>query len=546
MKINSLFYCAALAAVAALGSCKKGDLNGPTENLGNFTDTAGTLKSLANFPIGMAMLYDLSNSNPQYFNTAKREVSWITFENELKNESVVGAGNVYNFTTADAFYNKAIAAGFQVYGHTLVWHSQQRASYYNTLTGTGAPVAVNLVANPSFETAGSGKLFANWTDLNHSNGTFSVGTGSANVHGGTQSLIATTTAGGNNYNTQIITDAIPVTAGKAYNVTYWIRGNATGSIQFEIRSSTGATDYQNGRAVTTAWSQVSYQYTAPAGATTMQIAYDLGGNANVFYIDDVSVTDATIVPGPDKAQITAAVDAAMQNHINTVVTHYKGKIKAWDVVNEPFTDAGALRNNANTNTPAANNVFVWQEYLGEAYAEKAFRYANAADPAAELYMNDYNLETAPAKLTAFVNLAKKLKAAGVPIAGVGTQLHVAYNTPQAGIDDMFRQLAGTGLKVRITEMDVRANIKDIPAYTLTQYDAAYQAMMFKYIVSSYLKNVPEAQRGGITIWGVNDKFNWKNTANRPDAATLFDANYQKKPAYSGFKQALQGKGLLDY
>jgi endo-1,4-beta-xylanase len=373
--------CGFIALALVSYSCKKnaGEARDPIDPVVT-VDTSGTLKSKAAFPIGMAVRYDISSTISDYFKTAVRESSWVTFENELKNDNVVQADGSYNFTTADAFYQKCNAAGLQVYGHTLVWHSQQRAGVYNA--------AVQAV-------------------------------------------------------------------------------------------------------------------------------------------------------GSDSVRRAVAVDSAMRRHIQTVVGHYKGKIKAWDVINEPFIESGLLRNNSNT--PSTAGIFVWQQYLGESYAEKAFRYAHDADPAAELYMNDYNLESSGAKLTGFVNLAKKLKAAGVPITGVGTQMHVRYTSPQKGIDQMFQELAATGLKVRISELDIHVNVNDQAGYKINDNAASIQADLCRNIVASYLKNVPAAQRGGIFIWGVNDTYNWLNTSSRPDAATLFDASFKKKPAFYSMLLALQGK-----
>jgi GH35 family endo-1,4-beta-xylanase len=366
-------------------SCKKGDSGDiiPIDPVVTL-DTTGTLKSKASFPIGMAMRADIAGSVPAYFSTAVRESSWVTFENELKNDFVLQADGTYNFAGADAFYQKCVAAGLEVYGHTLVWHSQQRANIYNA------------------------------------------------------------------------------------------------QIQAAVNGAAADSNVQAG-----------------------------------------------------------VVDSAMHKHIEAVVGHYKGKIKAWDVINEPFTEAGLLRNNLNT--PITSSTFIWQNYLGESYAEKAFRYAHAADPAAALYMNEYNLESSSPKLTAFVNLAKKLKEAGAPITGVGTQMHVLYTTQQKGIDLMFQELASTGLKVRISELDVHVNVNDAASYKINDNAASIQAGMYQKIVNSYLKYVPESQRAGIFIWGVNDTYNWLNTSTRPDAATLFDADFRKKPAFYSLLLALQGK-----
>jgi endo-1,4-beta-xylanase len=528
---------AALAVIMLLGvSCKKNQLIG-VANYSNFnTDTSGTLKSLATFPIGFAAEYTPSSTNAAYWNTVRRDASAITFGNELKNSSVLNNDGTYNFTTADAFYNLATNAGIQVYGHCLVWHSQQNTNYYSTIVGGGASAAPNLIGNPGFETAGSGKLFANWSDLNHSNGTFSDA-GAAGAHSGSHALQAVTVAGGNNYNTQILSDTWPTTVGKTYTISYWIKGNSSGSIQFEIRNADGSVNYQGGKAVSTGWTQISYSYVAPTAS--MAIAFDLGGNANTFYIDDLSVVDAALAAPPSGAALITAVDNAMKKHIQTVVGHYAGKIKQWDVLNEPFTDGGALRDNSNTT--AGNGIFVWQAYLGVAYAANAFNYAHAADPAAELFMNEYNLETAPAKLTAFVALANQLKAASVPINGLGTQLHISIGTPKAGIDAAFKALASTGLKVRISELDVRANPGEDGSFVLSPFTAADQAVMYKYVVWSYFQNVPAAQRAGITIWGVDDASSWIITSQKKvDQPLLFDKNFVRKAAYAGFKQGLQG------
>ncbi|PTT01241.1 hypothetical protein DBR11_07890 [Pedobacter sp. HMWF019] len=544
--IKNIIYKCKPAIIAGLilcsFSCKKNQELG-INNMGDFSDTTGTLKSLVSFPIGLAIEKGLSTSNSGYFATVKREANIVTFGNEMKHSYIVQNDGSLNFANTDAFVTLCTNAGLNIYGHTLVWHSQQNTNYLNTLvTGSGGSNAVNLVPNGDFEAgpdAVTGDLFTNWQDLNHSNGTFSVATGVA-AHGGNRALQTTTVAGGNNYNTQIITRTpIPVTAGKVYTVSYWIKGNAAGSIQFEIRSSDGSVNYQGGKAVGTSWTQISYSYTATG--TTMQIAFDLGGNANTFYIDDVSVVDALAAAPPTGAQVLANVDNAMKTYIQGMMTHYAGKVKQWDVLNEPFTDGGDLRNNSNT--PATTSgIFVWQNYLGRDYAKKAFGYAKAIDANADLFMNEYNLETNTTKLNAFIALAKELKDANAGITGLGTQMHINIGTPKAGIDAAFKALAATGLKVRVSELDVRANPGENSSFVLTPFTSADQAVMYKYVVWSYLQNVPPAQRAGITVWGVDDPSSWIVTSlKKVDQPDLFDKNFGKKQAYVGFKQGLQGK-----
>ncbi|WP_207424624.1 endo-1,4-beta-xylanase [Desertivirga brevis] len=557
MKLNTLLYSAIIAAAGIFSSCEKDSQNGAFENTGNFTDTTGGLKSAAAFPIGLAIEYQPAITNPKYWSIVKNEAAAITFGNELKNNAIVKADGSYDFATADNFYNLAKNNGIEVFGHTLVWHSQQRATYYNSLIGSSGNSGgvTNLVVNPGFETTTVGTAAEpadGWQVLNGSGQFVSAST---NTNSGSKALQVNVPAGGQNWNSQLVTKAqIPVTAGKTYTISYFIKGANAQTIQFEVRPFSGTTagsiNYQGGRPVTTSYAKVSYDYVVPAGVTAIQLAFDLGGTANTLYLDDVSVIDASAVPPPSNTQIATIVDNAMKNHIQTVLSRYAGKIKAWDVINEPFADDATLRNNTNTPAGTRNDIFVWQHYLGRDFAAKAFQYAKAADPTADLYMNDYNLESSPSKLDAFVTLAKELKAANTGITGVGTQMHMLLSTPYANIINMMQKLAATGLKVRISELDIRINpggANPSTNYVPSEYDLRLQAAMYKFVVATYKKYVPEAQRGGITVWGIDDTSSWLNTstnvaANRLDYPLLWNKDFAKKPAYAGFKQALLGNG----
>jgi endo-1,4-beta-xylanase len=132
----------------------------------------------------------------------------------------------------------------------------------------------------------------------------------------------------------------------------------------------------------------------------------------------------------------------MREHIRKVVGRYKGRINGWDVVNEALNEDGTLR-------PS-----LWMKIVGDDYIEKAFRYAHEADPKAELYYNDYSLES-EAKRKGALELVRKLKAKNVPITGVGLQDHVHMDWPTADqIDATITEFGKLGVKVMITELDV--------------------------------------------------------------------------------------------
>ncbi|MGH7619746.1 MAG: endo-1,4-beta-xylanase, partial [Gemmatimonadaceae bacterium] len=138
-----------------------------------------------------------------------------------------------------------------------------------------------------------------------------------------------------------------------------------------------------------------------------------------------------------------ALLARMHDHIATVVGRYKGRVKGWDVVNEALNEDGTMRRSP------------WYNIIGDDFIAKAFQFAHEADPQAELYYNDYNLEN-PAKRNGAAALVKRLRAAGIPIAAVGSQTHEKlYNTATAAkLDTTITVLGALGVKVNITELDV--------------------------------------------------------------------------------------------
>jgi len=530
----------ALSALVLLSSCsKKSDPgvtdNGTGNNTGTITntDTTGTLKGSTSMNIGIAATYNLASTNASYWGTVKREAGWVTFGNELKNASVMQNDGSLNFTTADNFYNLCTTAGLQVFGHTLCWYSQQNTNYLNSLLTGTTTSTTNLIKNGSFESG----IATNWfTQVSSSGGT--AGSFSADnsiAQDGTQSLkVVVTTPGPNSYSIQAVNDAFTGTGGSSYNVSLYIKG--AGTVKVVIQG----TQYDGDMTFTTtpAWAKYSWNITLNAGETAPQLRlnFTTAGTYNIDNIVVASNTTSTLPP----AQVAANVDSALKRSITGIVTHYAGKIKAWDVVNEAISDNnGNLR--TSSNSAAGNGLFYWADYLGRNYALKAFQYAKAADPNALLFINDYNLEYSNTKLDSLIAYVKELQGKGAKIDGIGTQMHINLNTSQSGIDNAFTKMAATGLKVRISELDVALNTGKTAGFTASSAQLTQQAALYKYVVDSYQRIVPKAQQFGITVWGVADTDSWINTSSSPDFPLLFDAGYAKKSAYYSVLLSLKGK-----
>jgi len=221
--------------------------------------------------------------------------------------------------------------------------------------------------------------------------------------------------------------------------------------------------------------------------------------------------------------------ARMRDHIHTVVGRYKGKVKAWDVVNEALADGGpenVMRNS------------LWMQIIGPDFIAKAFQYAHEADPDAILRYNDYGLEN-PVKIQKLVTLIKSLQEQNVPIHAIGTQAHLNIST--AGFEQMDRslaELAKLGLPIHVTELDInsaqggqRGTGADISANAAATQGGlvseADQKLADAYagIFRAFVKHRDSVKM--VTFWGVNDAVSWRRAGN----PLLFDGNNQPKPAF---------------
>jgi endo-1,4-beta-xylanase len=209
----------------------------------------------------------------------------------------------------------------------------------------------------------------------------------------------------------------------------------------------------------------------------------------------------------------------LKTHVQTVVSHFKGKVASWDVVNEAFDDNGNYKS------------CIWLEKLGPGYIESAFRYAHECDPDALLFYNDYGQEFGGRKLQAIINMVRDFKRRGVPISGLGLQMHTILRMDANKITKALQTSAATGLQVHISELEVSVRYKKPESFQLDADLASKQAIKYQEIFKAY-NSIPKAQQFGVTTWNVADADSFRNSKiKNHDFPLLFDHNYEPKAAF---------------
>lgn len=225
----------------------------------------------------------------------------------------------------------------------------------------------------------------------------------------------------------------------------------------------------------------------------------------------------------------------MRDYIFTVVGRYKGRVHAWDVVNEAIDDDGSYRHSP------------YYDILGEEFIPYAFELAHEADPDAELYINDYGMEK-PARCERYIQIVNDMKARGIRIDGIGMQGHMGMDNPwMHEFESALEALAGTGCKIMLTEWDMSA----LP--TITDNADITENTAYADSLNPYINGLPaevEARWSErmdsvlaicidhsdcfsrINVWGVSDGDSWRNDwpiKGRTEYCLLFDRNHQMKP-----------------
>jgi endo-1,4-beta-xylanase len=231
----------------------------------------------------------------------------------------------------------------------------------------------------------------------------------------------------------------------------------------------------------------------------------------------------------------------LKTHITTVVGRYKGKIDSWDVVNEVISDGSGLR--------GLEGNSKWKSIIGDVdgdgydsdYIELAFKYAYDADPNTKLIINDYGLESSKRKRDDMYNLVKRMLEKGIPVDGIGLQMHISMYGPSVqSIKDCIDELSSLknikpGFTIQVTEMDMSIYQSDSEAKKAATNDVLLQqAYRYRDIFNLFKEEAKQGNLSMVVLWGVADDDSWLDdfpAKGRPNAPLLFDRRLQAKPAY---------------
>lgn len=377
-------------------------------------------------------------------------------------------------------------------------------------------------------------------------------------HDGTKCLEFMNPSATNSWSAQGAIDFdTPLEEGKTYYLHFWAKSTAAGTVGAAYQNPTdysGRGNYPNFD-LTTEWKEYTLS-TAITGDNCKRLTLNLGALAGSMYFDDLEIYEmvsANAIPLTDEEK-RDTLTWAMEQWVKNMMEAVNGKVKAWDVVNEPMSDGNPMALKSGAVEGGATN-FYWQDYLGKDYARTVIKFARQyGGDDLKLFINDYNLEAAynnNRKCDGLIEMVKYWESDGVTrIDGIGSQMHVTYSLDAAtqqrnedAVVNMLQKLAATGKLIRISELDM--GLADEQGNTIKTVDVTEEqhhkmADYYKFIVGKYLEIIPAAQQYGITAWGITDSpegSGWR--AGEPIG--LWDANYYRKHTYAGFADGLSGK-----
>lgn len=526
------------------------------------------------FGIGMGMSLYTSASEDRYRTLANDNFNDVAAGYAMKHGPMINTSDGSIKTSSlDRFFDMTKENGLSIFGHCLIWHSNQNADYMNNVvaeakgdetTEPGGDVTTNVLFNYDFEDGNTHcNVYEGGDAASQDNVPKSEIVDEGYAGGKCLKLFNEAIDNNPQFHFSQAAFAVNLENGKQYKVTMFAKGTS-GGLQFQYQDNSYSSD---GYAILSSineseWSEFSHTFSCGKDNVD-KIILDFGLKKGPFYIDNLKIEEIVESPllltdgNDDEAtRVENAVKAEMQRWIDGMITYcyQNAQIVGWDVVNEPMDDGkpSQIKTTPKSNVP--NDAFYWQDYFKtpREYAYWAFRYARetyeklgVTDP--KLFINDYNLEYNIKKcegIIAYINEIEALEIDGVrcKVDGIATQMHIDINTNKDNIKKMFELMANTGKLVKISELDIKVNPDSYdqkpPTFVPTSELLTKQAEMYKYVIDTYFEVVPKAQQYGITIWSLTDGYveheNWIPN----DAPNLWDANFQPKEAYYSVAKAL--------
>lgn len=370
--------------------------------------------------------------------------------------------------------------------------------------------------------------------------------------------------------------SIPTKAqvGEVYVFSMDIKSETPATINTQAQSEPGK--YMSngifGSISTTAeWTTITKEITIGSGDNGFEglgaVAFNLGLTATTYYIDNISfqkkVIEGEEMTDEEKHDV---IYAALEKWIMSMMEACKGRVKVWDVVNEPISGGGDVEGYyelwSASNSDDPTNNFYWQDYLGDdefvrdavKLARKYFEVYGGNPNDLKLFVNDYNLESdwdTNKKLRSLIYWIKRWENDGeIYIDGIGTQMHVSCSVKEDtqksrenAVENMFIQMGQTGKLIKISEIDMGITDedgKDIMTSDVTLVHLLRMADYYNFIIRKYFQHIPVEYRYGITQWSITDAGDEERAWRQGEPIGLWTKEYERKPAYAGFADGLAG------
>ena len=517
------------------------------EKYPNFKLGAGTT---VNDYLQKSTVYKLTNAN----------FTETVAGNAMKMASCVDGNGNMNFNTVKSYVNTATAAGLNVYGHTLAWHSQQAKGWLLKLLGDkpdpSGETEYTVVTSKDFRTSQS----VGWRPDN-AESTY----GFTFMFDATNGLKVTTTKS-YSWEVQFVAMSdISLTTGQTYKMTMTVKGSKSGKLDGRVGNWNGGANFSVN--FTTDWQDVEVSITPTMGSSFMLL--HVPNYIGDVYIKQIKFEGEQVKLVPQTAEeMHDTLVYAMDKWIKGMMEACDGKVKAWDLVNEAISgedkdkdgnyDLQHFKGYETGTWDVGGDAFYWQDYMGDLeYVRQACRLARKYGPEdVKLFINDYNLESDwddNKKLKSLINWIKKWEADGVThIDGIGTQMHISYyenanlqNSNKSHITQMFQLMANSGKLVRVSELDmgyVRGSNKwaaSTKTTDLTEEEHKKMADFYEWIIKEYFRIIPAAQHWGICQWCTTDSptgSGWRGG----EPVGIWDLDYYRKHVYAGFVRGLNG------